>query len=338
MKNNKTSKSCSSDNAMSMQSQDILEPSSKLVHFSADITRLKTSNDGKSVRVIARPTTRAVLLDNNQVTSVSTRNADAFVGALNWNGDCDSEPEDSEDLDDWADWYRQCHDYRGIGWSNVVLNYGNNTKLAKVTGLKAAKHDDHRAIEITLSTEDFAAIGATAADTLKWVSKDLDGQKNVSITYLIQIVNKPPGPPGLPTWYHVVENDNTLTTLETAVDTVGLDKVLDNENGGNHTLFAPTDTAFAKLPGGTVPNLLKPKNKEKLTELLQKHLVVGKFSSEKLKNIAKSHNNYVTTVGGSRLEVNVRGGNVYVCDAKVVVPDVKADNGIVHKISRVLVK
>lgn len=116
--------------------------------FLADITKLKPSNDGKSVRVFACPTSRALLVDNNQVTSASTKDADAFVEALklemvldrdssspHWM--CNDVDEQSEDL---------CPElYRDL---MVVLAYGNKTKIAKVTGLKAAKHDDHRALEL----------------------------------------------------------------------------------------------------------------------------------------------------------------------------------------------
>jgi len=324
MKNNKTSKSCSSNDAMLMQSQEA--PSPKVVHLSADITKLKPSNDGKSFLMSVCPNGRALVVDKSKVISVSTKDPAALVKALNWNGNCDREPKDVKDR---ADWQRNCRDFRF--WS-VVLNYGDKTKVAKVDGIRAAKHDDHNALEIKLSTKDFEATGATANDAIDWAAKDLVDEKKVSIT----LIWKFPIELDRYSLYDSVEKDEDLETIEKAIDAAGLAKALDDENGAVLTLLAPTDNAFANLPPGTVQKLLRKENKSQLANLLKRHVVSGKFDSKRLKKIALSSKNYVHTLAGSRLEVIMRGSHLHVGMAKVVAADVKASNGFLHKIDTVL--
>jgi uncharacterized surface protein with fasciclin (FAS1) repeats len=329
MKNNKTSKSCSSNNAMPMQSQEA--PSPKFVQLSADITKLKSSNNGKTTVMSFCPTSRAVVVEKNKVISVSTKNPDALVKELNWNGNCDIEPEDPEDDDGWADWDRNCRNFRY--WS-VVLNYEGKTKVGKVVGIKPAKHDNHKALEIKLSTEDLEPKGATASDAVKWASKDLDGKKGVSLTFHWQLPQLPDYPIGIDRYslYELLENDKDLETIEKAIDAADLDEVLDNGNGDGFTVFAPNDRAFANLPPGTFQKLLRKENKPQLVKILQKHVVSGKFDSKRLKIIAKSPNNHLRALDGSHLDIIMRGSALYVGNAKVVAADVEASNGVFHKI------
>ena len=324
MKNNKTSKSCSS-----MQSQE--EHSSIMFQFSADITKLKPSNDGKFVTMSVCPTSRALLVANNQVTSASTKDADAFVKsfveALKPNWMCNDLEEPREDL---------CPElYREINL-RAILAYGNKTKIAKVTGLKAANHDDLRALELKLTTEDFNGAGLTANDALKWTVKDLAGKKGVTITwYMMPIIITNPAPPGPPTLYALLENDENLSTLEAALKAADLDDNLDDKNK-HYTLFAPNNAAFAQLAHGTVANLLLLKNKDKLVKLLNNHVVAGNIDAAKLRILAHSADPYIVTLAGKRLQVRMRGQHLYVGKAKVVDADNKASNGLVHKIDAVL--
>ena len=102
---------------------------------------------------------------------------------------------------------------------------------------------------------------------------------------------------------------------------------------GPFTVFAPTDAAFAKLPAGTVDNLLKPENKAKLVQILTYHVVPGKIMSSSLagkKTDAK-------TVEGSNISIDATMGGVKVNSAKVVSADVAADNGVIHVIDTVVI-
>ncbi len=100
---------------------------------------------------------------------------------------------------------------------------------------------------------------------------------------------------------------------------------------GPYTVFAPTDKAFAALPKGTVQKLLKPENREILKKILTYHVVPGEVDSSTLKP------GQVKTVEGSPVRVKVSGSNVMVNDAKVTSPDIKASNGVIHVIDKVII-
>jgi uncharacterized surface protein with fasciclin (FAS1) repeats len=95
-------------------------------------------------------------------------------------------------------------------------------------------------------------------------------------------------------------------------------------------VFAPTDEAFAALPAGTVENLLKPENKDKLAAILTYHVVAGKVMSTDLKDGMTAK-----TVQGSEVTIDLDNGAM-VNDAKVVSADVAADNGVIHVIDKVI--
>jgi uncharacterized surface protein with fasciclin (FAS1) repeats len=120
-----------------------------------------------------------------------------------------------------------------------------------------------------------------------------------------------------------------FNTLVKALQAAGL---VDTLNGtGPFTVFAPTDAAFAKLPAGTLENLLKPENQEKLKAILLYHVVAGDVTS---KQVVKLHS--AKTVGGQELTINTMGGKVMVDDATVVKAGVMATNGVIHVIDAVL--
>lgn len=121
-----------------------------------------------------------------------------------------------------------------------------------------------------------------------------------------------------------------FNTLAAALEAAGLVDTL--KGPGPFTVFAPTDEAFKKLPAGTVEDLLKPENKQKLVEVLTYHVVPGKVTSAELSGKKMD----VKTVQGSTLAVDASGGSVMVDTAKVVSADVAADNGVIHVIDTVV--
>lgn len=119
---------------------------------------------------------------------------------------------------------------------------------------------------------------------------------------------------------------NTLAAALTAADLVPTLK-----GPGPFTVFAPTDTAFAKLPAGTVDNLLKPENKAMLQAILKYHVVAGKVLAADVVKLTKA-----TTVEGRDVTISTSGGTVKVNDATVTATDVLASNGVIHVIDTVL--
>lgn len=122
--------------------------------------------------------------------------------------------------------------------------------------------------------------------------------------------------------------NGSFKTLVAAAQAAGLIETL--KGAGPFTVFAPTDAAFAALPAGTVESLLKPENKDKLTEVLTYHVIPGKVMSGDLKDGMKA-----ATVEGADVTIDLDGG-ARVNDAKVVTADVSADNGVIHVIDKVL--
>ena len=123
--------------------------------------------------------------------------------------------------------------------------------------------------------------------------------------------------------------DGRFTTLVAAVTAAELVDTLKGE--GPFTVFAPTDDAFAKLPAGTVEELVKPENKQKLTDILLYHVVSGKVMAADVVGLTSA-----TTVLGKDVAIKVDMGNVYVNDAKVIITDIETSNGVIHVIDTVL--
>jgi len=119
-----------------------------------------------------------------------------------------------------------------------------------------------------------------------------------------------------------------FTTLAAALGAAGLVDVLKGD--GPFTVFAPTDAAFAALPAGTVEELLKPENKDKLTAILTYHVVPGAVMSGDLKDGMMA-----ATVQGSDVTIRTEGG-VTVDGAAVVAADIMASNGVIHVIDKVI--
>jgi len=119
---------------------------------------------------------------------------------------------------------------------------------------------------------------------------------------------------------------NTLAAALKAADLIGALK-----GDGPFTVFAPTDDAFAALPEGTVENLLKPENKDKLVAVLTYHVVSGKIMSSDITAAVSP-----ATLQGATIDVVPASGGVTVNGANVIAADVKASNGVIHVIDAVI--
>ena len=118
------------------------------------------------------------------------------------------------------------------------------------------------------------------------------------------------------------------TTLAAALTAAGLIETLKGE--GPFTVFAPTDAAFAALPAGTVEELLKPENKDKLIAILTYHVVPGAVMSTDL-----TEGMMATTVNGAQITITLDGG-AKVNGAVISTADIKASNGVIHVIDSVI--
>ena len=120
----------------------------------------------------------------------------------------------------------------------------------------------------------------------------------------------------------------SLSTLVTAVKAAGLVETLSSE--GPFTVFAPTNDAFAALPEGTLETLLKPENQQQLIDVLTYHVVGANVMSTDLSNGQEA-----ATVQGEKISVDLSKG-VMINNASVIAADVKASNGVVHIIDKVI--
>ncbi len=121
-------------------------------------------------------------------------------------------------------------------------------------------------------------------------------------------------------------NFNTLVQAVQAADLVDTLK-----GPGPFTLFAPTDEAFAKLPAGTLTDLLKPENKAKLQSILTYHVVPGNVMSTDAVKLTSAK-----TVNGDSFSIRSGSNGLMVDEATVIKADIKASNGIIHVIDRVI--
>jgi len=134
------------------------------------------------------------------------------------------------------------------------------------------------------------------------------------------------GPETLPNIVQTAVSAGSFTTLVTAVDAAGLATTLAND--GPFTVFAPTDNAFAALPMGTIDALLQ--DPQALSQVLLYHVVAGEVFAADVVNLTTA-----TTLEGSALVIDASNG-VKINDATVVQADVRASNGVIHVIDKVL--
>jgi uncharacterized surface protein with fasciclin (FAS1) repeats len=121
----------------------------------------------------------------------------------------------------------------------------------------------------------------------------------------------------------------SFKTLAAALEAAGLVETL--KGAGPFTVFAPTDAAFAKLPAGTVENLLKPENKAQLVAVLTYHVVPGKVMAAQAATLSSAK-----TVNGAALAIQAVGGKVMIDNATVTTADISATNGVIHVIDTVM--
>ena len=136
-------------------------------------------------------------------------------------------------------------------------------------------------------------------------------------------------------------NSKDHTTLVAAVKAAGLVETLSGP--GPFTVFAPTNDAFAKLPAGTVDNLLKPENKDMLVKVLTYHVVAANAMSDAVNKMIMDDGgkHMVKTVSGGMLTLTAMDGKIMIMDesgqtATVTIADVKQSNGVIHVIDTVL--
>ncbi len=121
----------------------------------------------------------------------------------------------------------------------------------------------------------------------------------------------------------------SFKTLAAALTAAGLVPTL--QGAGPFTVFAPTDEAFAKLPKGTVEDLLKPENKAKLTRILTYHVVSGKVMAADVVKLKSAK-----AVSGDMITIKVVDKTVMIDGAKVTTADIAASNGVIHVIDSVI--
>jgi uncharacterized surface protein with fasciclin (FAS1) repeats len=136
-------------------------------------------------------------------------------------------------------------------------------------------------------------------------------------------------------------NSKDHTTLVAAVKAAGLVQTL--ESPGPFTVFAPTNDAFAKLPDGTVATLLKPENKQTLTNVLTYHVVPGRFTTKDLRDRIKAGSGKaeLKTVQGGTLTIEEKNGKLWVIDSKgdtagITISNVMQSNGVIQVINTVM--
>jgi uncharacterized surface protein with fasciclin (FAS1) repeats len=136
-------------------------------------------------------------------------------------------------------------------------------------------------------------------------------------------------------------NSQDHTTLVAAVKAAGLVETL--EGKGPFTVFAPTNSAFAKLPAGTVDNLVRPENKSTLAKILTYHVIAGKVDSKELTQLIKKGKGTATlsTVEGGKLWFMEKDGKLWLKDekgnvAQITISDVYQSNGVIHVIDTVV--
>lgn len=168
-------------------------------------------------------------------------------------------------------------------------------------------------------------------DNVQVVITDVEASNGV--IHVIDTVLLPPADDAAMGKMDIVDTavaDGRFKTLATALQAAGLVDTLKGE--GPFTVFAPTDDAFAKLPAGTLDDLLKPENKQKLTDILLYHVVSGKVMAADVVNLTSA-----TTVLGKDIKITVKDGKVYLNDTvQVIITDVEASNGVIHVIDGVL--
>ncbi|WP_417389815.1 fasciclin domain-containing protein [Gimesia sp.] len=202
----------------------------------------------------------------------------------------------------------------------AILKYhviSGEVPASQVVKLKGAKTLNGQRVDITAADGQVKVDGATVEAT--------DIMCSNGIIHVIDSVILP-SDKNIVTTAAEAEKFNTLIA---AAKAAGLAGVLSEQ--GPFTVFAPTDEAFAKLPEGTVASLLKPENKDKLAAILKYHVVAGRVYSEDALKAGKAK-----TLQGKPVKIKVVDGVAKVNNAKLLVTDLDASNGVIHVIDTVI--
>ena len=202
----------------------------------------------------------------------------------------------------------------------AILTYhvvAGKVKAADVVKLSGAKTVQGQQIDIAVKNGKVSVDGANVVKT--------DIETSNGVIHVIDSVLLPADKDIIET---AVGNDS-FKTLVAAVKAAGLVDTLKGD--GPFTVFAPTDEAFAKLPEGTVANLLKPENKEQLVAILTYHVFAGTLLASDVVNISSAK-----TVNGKSAAIKVSDSGVMIDNAKVLETDIETSNGVIHVIDSVI--
>lgn len=171
------------------------------------------------------------------------------------------------------------------------------------------------------------------------MSNSMDAKMNNGMEQTVEVGGAPMYPSK-----NIIENavnSKDHTTLVAAVKAAGLVETLQGK--GPFTVFAPVNSAFDKLPAGTVENLLKPENKSQLVNILTYHVVAGRLNAKDLAEKIKAGNGAaeLATISGGKLWVMMKGKKIVLKDengamATVTIKDVNQSNGVIHVIDSVV--
>jgi len=201
-----------------------------------------------------------------------------------------------------------------------VLTYhvvAGKVLAADVVKLKNASSLNGQRVDISVVE------GAVSVDNAKVVKTDIACSNGV--IHVIDTVM-------LPSTMNLVETAQkagTFGTLIAAAKAAGLADTLMKD--GPFTILAPSDAAFAKLPAGTVEELLKPENKEKLAGILKLHVISGRVYADQVVEMTEA-----PTLAGRKLPIVANKSGVTIGSAKVSATDIEAKNGVIHVIDSVI--
>ena len=205
----------------------------------------------------------------------------------------------------------------------AVLTYHvvpGNVMAADVVKLKSAKTVQGQEVTIAVAN------GSVSVDNAKVVKTDIACSNGV--IHVIDSVILPKAETKAPDIVDTAVAAGSFKTLVAAVQAAGLVETLKGK--GPFTVFAPTDEAFAKLPKGTVEDLLKPENKDKLVAILTYHVVPGALKAGDV--VAAKE---LKTVNGKAASITTEGG-AKIAGAGIVKTDIETSNGIIHVIDSVI--
>lgn len=129
----------------------------------------------------------------------------------------------------------------------------------------------------------------------------------------------------------IISSDSKFTVVASMLKAAGLEETL--QGNGPFTVFVPTDTAFMKLPKGSIEKLLKSENKGVLVAILTYHVYPGELLVQEISELA---GNEIEMISKQNAKIRMKQGNLYIDGAKIVATDIMAKNGVIHVIHSVM--